>query len=74
MSEKKKARVNYDVAPTWNGDGWNVTINTVMPTETAQEALDMVVAMYKLEAPNDIDVSVTFRGTEAVDKLFGLEK
>ncbi len=74
MSEKKKTRVNYEVSPTWNGEGFNVSIQTTLPVETAQEALYMIASMYKLEDPNNIDVTVTVRGTEAVDTLFGLEK
>jgi hypothetical protein len=30
--------------------------------------------MYKLEDPDDVDVSVSVKGNEAVDVLFGLEK
>jgi hypothetical protein len=74
MSEKKKNRVNYEVSPTWNGDGFSVSIHTTLPVETAQEALDMVMSMYKLEDPDDIEVTVTFRGIEAVDTLFKLER
>ena len=74
MSEKKKNRVNYEVSPSWNGEGFSVSIHTLMPAETPQEALNMVTSMYKLQNPDDIDVSVTFSGTEAVDTLFKLER
>jgi hypothetical protein len=73
-TEKKKTRVHYELEPTWDNKGWNVTINTIMPTETPQEALEMIKSMYKLEDPDDIDVRVSVRGTTAVDVLFGLEK
>lgn len=74
MSEKKKTRVHFELEPTWNNDGWNVTINSIIPAETPQEALAMIISMYKLENPNDIDVRVSVRGNSAVDVLFGLEK
>jgi hypothetical protein len=73
-TEKKKTRVHYELEPTWDNKGWNVTINTIIPAETPQEALEMMMSMYKLEDPDDIDVRVSVRGIEAVDVLFGLEK
>jgi hypothetical protein len=73
-TEKKKTRVHYELEPTWGNKGWNVTINTVMPTETPQEALEMIKSMYKLEDPDEVEVSVSVKGNEAVDVLFGLEK
>jgi hypothetical protein len=73
-TEKQKTRVNYEIEPTWDKAGWKVNIHTYMPAETPQQALDMVMSMYKLEDPDDVDVSVSVKGNEAVDVLFGLEK
>jgi hypothetical protein len=73
-TEKQKTRVNYDLEPTWDNNGWKVSIHTYMNVESPQEAIEMMMSMYKLEDPDDVEVSVNVKGNKAVDVLFGLEK
>lgn len=73
-TEKQKTRVNYDLEPTWDNKGWKVSIHTYMNVESPQEAIEMMMSMYKLEDPDDVEVSVNVKGNKAVDVLFGLEK
>jgi len=73
-TEKQKTRVSYDLEPTWDNKGWKVSIHTYMNVESPQEAIEMMMSMYKLEDPDDVEVSVNVKGNKAVDVLFGLEK
>lgn len=73
MADKKKTRVDYEVEKDYSG-GWRVRTTAWMPAESASEAIMMMKSMYKLEDPDDVDVHVTVRTTEAVDILFGVER
>lgn len=74
MSDKKKTRVDYELEPSWDGAGYRVKIHTYIPVESAQEALAMMMSMYKLENPDDVDITVSVKGNDAVKILFGMEK
>lgn len=74
MSEKPKTRVQYEVEESWDGKSWKVTTYAHIQAESAKEALTMVMSMYKLEDPSEVDVDIRVRGNEAIDYLFGLEK
>ena len=74
MSDKKKTRIRYVIEPTWDKVGYNVTTHVLLPVNTAEEALTMVMSMYKLEDPDDIDVGFEVKGVEAMDLLFNIEK
>lgn len=73
MSEKQKTRVNYEVEKSWDGKEWKVTTHAYMPAKSAEEAVAMVMSFYKLEDPNDVDVSLNIKGNEALDILFKVE-
>jgi hypothetical protein len=73
MADKKKTRVDYEVEKDYTG-AWRVRTTAWIPAETASEAIMMMKSMYNLEDPNEIDVHVTVRSTEAVDILFGLDR